>query len=62
MLNVNEFIGHNGAIFGFSSVVLTRPQTRTQLAFVANESTNSTTPTMTVALAVIRVLYPDQLT
>jgi D-alanyl-D-alanine carboxypeptidase len=62
VLNVKEFIGHDGAIFGFSSVVLTRPQTRTQLAFVANESTNSTTPTMTVALEVIRVLYPDQLT
>ena len=42
--------------------MLTRPQTQTQLAFVANESTNSTTPTMTVALEVIRVLYPDQLT
>jgi len=62
VLNVKEFIGHDGAIFGFSSVVLTRPQTQTQLAFVANESTNSTTPTMTVALEVIRALYPDQLT
>jgi D-alanyl-D-alanine carboxypeptidase len=62
VLNVKEFVGHDGAIFGFSSVVLTRPQTRTQLAFVANESTNSTTPTMTVALEVIRTLYPDQLT
>jgi D-alanyl-D-alanine carboxypeptidase len=62
VLNVKDFIGHDGAIFGFSSVVLTRPQTQTQLAFVANESTNSTTPTMTVALEVIRALYPDQLT
>jgi D-alanyl-D-alanine carboxypeptidase len=62
VLNVKEFIGHDGAIFGASSVVLTRPQTRTQLAFVANESTNSTTPTLAVALDVIRALYPDQLT
>jgi D-alanyl-D-alanine carboxypeptidase len=59
--NVNEFIGHNGAIFGFSSVVLTRPQTHTQMAFVANESTNSTTPTTNVAFAMIQALYPDQL-
>ena len=47
---LNEFLGHDGAIFGYSSVVFTRPQTDTQIAFIANESTNSTTPTLTVAL------------
>jgi D-alanyl-D-alanine carboxypeptidase len=62
VMNIKEFVGHDGAIFGSSSVVLTRPQTRTQLAFVANESTNSTTPTMNAALAVIGALSPDQLT
>ena len=60
--NLNEFLGHDGAIFGFSSVVLTRPQTDTQIAFVANESTNSTTPTLTIAFNVIKTLYPDQVT
>ena len=60
--NLNEFLGHDGAIFGYSSVVLTRPQTDTQIAFVANESTNFTTPTLNVALGVIKELYPDQLT
>jgi D-alanyl-D-alanine carboxypeptidase len=58
---LNEFLGHDGAIFGYSSVVFTRPQTDTQIAFIANESTNSTTPTLTVALGVIQALYPDQL-
>ena len=62
VLNVNEFVGHNGAIFGFSSIVLTRPETQTQLAFVANEATNSTSSMTDVALAVIGALYPDQLT
>ncbi len=61
IFNINEFLGHDGAIFGYSSVILTRPQTDTQLAFIANESTNSTTPTLTVALSVIKELYPDQL-
>jgi D-alanyl-D-alanine carboxypeptidase len=60
--NLNEFLGHDGAIFGYSSVVLTRPQTDTQIVFIANESTNFTTPTLTVALGVIQALYPDQLT
>ncbi len=58
--NLNEFLGHDGAIFGYSSVVMTRPQTDTQIVFIANESTNSTTPTLTVALNVIQALYPDQ--
>jgi len=61
IINLNEFLGHDGAIFGFSSVVFTRPQTDTQIVFVSNESTNSTTPTLTVALGVIQALYPDQL-
>lgn len=59
--NLGEFLGHDGAIFGYSSVVLTRPQSDTQIAFVANESTNFTTPTLTVALNIIKALYPDQL-
>jgi hypothetical protein len=40
--------------------VLTRPQTGAQLAFVANESTTSSRPTLDVALAMIAELYPDQ--
>jgi D-alanyl-D-alanine carboxypeptidase len=59
--NLNEFLGHDGAILGFSTFVMTRPQTDTQIAFIANESNNFTTPTLTVALGVIRELYPDQL-
>ena len=58
---LNEFLGHDGAVFGYSSVVFTRPQTDTQMVFIANESTNSTTPTLTVALNVIKELYPDQI-
>ena len=59
--NLGEFLGHDGAIFGYSSVVFTRPQTDTQMVFVANESTNSTTPTLTVVLNIVKALYPDQL-
>lgn len=60
VLTLNEFLGHDGAIFGFSSVVLRRPQTDCTIALTANESTNSTTPTLTAALAIIQALYPDQ--
>ncbi len=58
--NFNEYLGHDGAIFGFSSVVLTRPATGTQIAIVGNESTNSTTPTLTIAVAIIDAIDPSQ--
>jgi D-alanyl-D-alanine carboxypeptidase len=55
-----DYLGHDGAIFGFSSVVLTRPDTGAQIAIVGNESTNSTTPTLTIAVAVINEIDPSQ--
>lgn len=57
---LNDFVGHNGAIFGFSSVVMRRPQTDFTIAAVANESTNFTTPTSSFVYAVIKELFPDQ--
>lgn len=58
---LNEFVGHNGAILGFSSVVMCRPpQVDVTIAAVANESTNFTTPTSTFSYGVIKELYPDQ--
>ncbi|WP_322410387.1 serine hydrolase domain-containing protein [Microbacterium invictum] len=58
--NFNEYLGHDGAIYGFSTVVLTRPQTGTQIAIVSNESTNFTTPTLTIAIAIINAIDPEQ--
>ena len=57
---LNEFVGHNGAILGFSTVVMRRPQVDVTIAAVANESTNFTTPTSSFAYGVIKALYPDQ--
>ena len=57
---LNEFVGHNGAILGFSTVVMRRPQVDVTIAAVANESTNFTTPTSNFSYKVIQELYPDQ--
>jgi D-alanyl-D-alanine carboxypeptidase len=57
---LNEFVGHNGAILGFSTVVMRRPQVDVTIAAVANESTNLTTPTSLFSFGVIKALYPDQ--
>ncbi len=57
---LNDFIGHNGAILGFSSVVMCWPDAGVTIAAVANESTNFTTPTSKFSFAVIKELYPAQ--
>jgi len=57
---LNEFVGHDGAILGFSTVVMRRPQVDVTIAAVANESTNFTTPTSSFSFGVIKALYPDQ--
>jgi D-alanyl-D-alanine carboxypeptidase len=62
VLTLNEFLGHDGAIYGYSTIVLRRPQTDTTIVLVANESTNSTTPTFAIAFSMIAALYPDQAT
>jgi D-alanyl-D-alanine carboxypeptidase len=57
---VNDFTGHNGAIYGFSTVVFRYPPGDLTLAVVGNESTNSTTPTSTFGYQFIRQFYPAQ--
>lgn len=60
VVTLNEFLGHDGAIFGFSTLVLRRPQTDCTIVLTANESTNSTTPTFLAGLGIVQALYPDQ--
>lgn len=62
IIGLNEFLGHDGAIYGFSSAAFRRPQTDTTIVIVANESSNFTTPTLTIAFGMIAKLYPDQVT
>lgn len=58
----NDFIGHNGAIIGFSTMVFHYPPADLTLAIVGNESTNSTTPTSTFGYQFIRQDFPGQWT
>lgn len=56
----NDFVGHNGAIIGYSTVVMRNPKADVTIAAVANESTNFSTPTSDFVYGVIKDLYPDQ--
>ncbi|WP_420118772.1 serine hydrolase domain-containing protein [Micromonospora sp.] len=59
---LNDFTGHNGAILGYSTVVMRDPNADVTIAAVANESTNFSTPTSNFAYGVIKTLYPSQWT
>ncbi len=57
---VGGFVGHNGAIYGYTSVVFAYPPADLVLAAVGNESNNNTTPTTTFAYQFIQKYFPDQ--
>ena len=57
---LNDFMGHNGAIVGFSSVVLRDPKKDVTIAAVGNEGSNFSIATSLFAYAVIKDVFPDQ--
>jgi D-alanyl-D-alanine carboxypeptidase len=61
VIRLNDFVGHDGAIIGYSSVVMRYPEADATFVIVGNASNNFTTPTMDIFLAMVKELYPDQL-
>lgn len=60
VLTLNDLIGHNGAILGYSSVVLRLPEADATFVAVGNSSTDSSTPTTEIMLELIKALYPNE--
>jgi D-alanyl-D-alanine carboxypeptidase len=56
---IQGYIGHNGAIVGYSSAAFYRPDIDTTIAIVGNRSSNFSTPTTTVFVAIAKTLNPD---
>jgi len=61
VIRINDLVGHDGAIMGYSSVAMRYPQADATFVIIGNASTNSTTPTMDIFLSMIQELYPEQL-
>jgi D-alanyl-D-alanine carboxypeptidase len=59
VFEIQGFIGHNGAILGYSSAMFYRPDKDATIVVIGNQSTNSTTPTTTVFVEIAKQLYPD---
>jgi D-alanyl-D-alanine carboxypeptidase len=60
VIRLNDVIGHDGAIFGYSTVAMHYPEADATFVLVGNGSSNFTTPTMDIFLQMLSTLYPDQ--
>ncbi|MBJ8344823.1 serine hydrolase [Antrihabitans sp. YC2-6] len=61
VMTINDLVGHNGAILGYSSIVLRLPEADATFVAIGNASTDSTTVTTDIVLKLIEQLYPEQL-
>ena len=60
VFELDHFLGHNGAIVGYSSAMFYLPSKDATIVVWGNNSTNSTTPTTTIMFDLARVLFPGQ--
>ena len=61
ILRFGDWIGHDGAIFGFSTVTMYDRSTGAQIVAAANLSSNFSTPTMELFGEIAQRLYPESL-
>lgn len=61
ILRFGDWLGHDGAIFGFSTVTFFERSTGAQIVAAANLSSNSSTPTLQIFGEIAQRLYPESL-
>lgn len=57
---VNGFLGHDGAIVGYGSVVLYLPRPRATIVILGNSNDNGNPAPLNIGLAVAAFLFPEQ--
>jgi CubicO group peptidase (beta-lactamase class C family) len=60
LFEMNDFVGHNGAIYGFNTAMFQLPQTGATIVVVANRSSNVEGVGLETFLQVAKLLYPDR--
>ena len=60
IFSLDHFIGHNGAIVGYSSAMFTLPAENATIVVWANNSSNTSTPATTIFFDLARVLFPAE--
>lgn len=61
VMNVDGFIGHHGAIFGFNSVFLYYPEEEATIVVFANQSTNSSNEAADIFIGLLKVIFPEEI-
>jgi len=60
IMSMAGLLGHNGAIFGYNSVVMYLPEADATIVVLANKSTNSSEETMDIFFEIARLLFPER--
>jgi D-alanyl-D-alanine carboxypeptidase len=59
LFDIQGFLGHNGAIYGYNTAMFYLPATGATLVVIANESDNSHGVALGTALSIAKLLYPE---
>jgi D-alanyl-D-alanine carboxypeptidase len=59
VFRLDDWIGHNGAIYGFNTVMLYQPAEKATIVIAANKSTNFSTETLDMFFPIANALYPN---
>jgi D-alanyl-D-alanine carboxypeptidase len=62
LFRIDDWIGHNGAIYGFNTVMFYLPGKRASIVISANKSTNFSAETLDMFLPIAKSLYPNSVT
>jgi D-alanyl-D-alanine carboxypeptidase len=58
LLDINGFLGHDGAIYGFSTAMFHLPEKDATVVVIGNQSSNFTTPSLQAFLRIAQALFP----
>ena len=62
MVKLGDWLGHNGEIYGFNTAMFYLPGQDARIVLSANKSTNFSTETIGMFLAITKQLFPGTLT
>jgi D-alanyl-D-alanine carboxypeptidase len=60
MFSINDFLGHNGAIFGYSTTMLYLPKTGATIITFMNKASNESDESGEAAILLAKLLYPKR--
>ncbi|MBN9112331.1 MAG: hypothetical protein J0I34_26540 [Pseudonocardia sp.] len=61
ILQLGDWVGHNGSIFGYSDMVDYLPSARASVVVMVNAANAEATPSMELWCDIVRLLHPDSL-